>query len=90
MHERKCYDCGNVAIHIENVPPGVCCQLCKSQDTRLVKPKRESGYKITPYPIRIELEVTNGRNIVTMDLTQKGLAILITELQSALSLSYKY
>lgn len=36
-HQRKCWDCGNVAMHAENVVPGVLCAKCGSQDTRLVK-----------------------------------------------------
>lgn len=35
---RKCWNCGNVAEHADNITPDVCCQKCGSQDTRLVKP----------------------------------------------------
>lgn len=34
---RKCHDCGNVADHLDNIAPEVCCRNCGSQDTRLVK-----------------------------------------------------
>ncbi len=33
-HERRCHDCGNVAIHADNIAPEVCCKKCGSQDTR--------------------------------------------------------
>jgi len=36
--ERKCWACGNVAMHTDDVAPDVCCQKCGSQDTRLTKP----------------------------------------------------
>lgn len=36
-HWRKCYACGNVAIHSESVVPEVLCTQCGSQDTRLMK-----------------------------------------------------
>ena len=36
-HERKCFDCGNVAVHQDNIKPEVCCKKCGSQDTRVVK-----------------------------------------------------
>lgn len=37
MAKRLCWNCGNVADHSSDVTPGVCCQLCGSQDTRLLK-----------------------------------------------------
>lgn len=37
--KRKCWNCGNVAMHTDDVTPDVCCQLCGSQDTRLVREK---------------------------------------------------
>lgn len=36
--ERKCWTCGNVAMHEDNVTPWVLCKKCGSQDTRLTKP----------------------------------------------------
>lgn len=33
-HERKCWDCGNIAVHEDNVTPWVCCSMCGSRDTR--------------------------------------------------------
>lgn len=33
-HERKCWDCGNVAIHAKAITPEVLCSKCGSQDTR--------------------------------------------------------
>jgi hypothetical protein len=36
-HERKCWSCGNVAEHEDNVVPHVLCKQCGSQDTRLTK-----------------------------------------------------
>lgn len=32
--ERKCWDCGNVAEHEDNIVPHVLCKKCGSQDTR--------------------------------------------------------
>jgi hypothetical protein len=38
-HERKCYECGAVAEHFDNVAPEVCCKTCGSQNTnRVSKP----------------------------------------------------
>lgn len=37
--KRKCHDCGNVAMHTDDVVPGVLCQRCGSQDTRLTREK---------------------------------------------------
>lgn len=33
-HERRCFDCGSVAIHLDAVTPWVRCKQCGSQDTR--------------------------------------------------------
>jgi Zn ribbon nucleic-acid-binding protein len=33
-HERRCFDCGNVAIHEGDIVPLVNCHKCGSQDTR--------------------------------------------------------
>lgn len=38
-HLRKCWDCGSVAEHSDNVVPEVLCKKCGSQDTRIVKTK---------------------------------------------------
>lgn len=38
QHERKCHDCGNVAIHEDRITPWVLCKKCGSQDTRPTKP----------------------------------------------------
>lgn len=37
--KRKCWNCGNVAEHEDNVTPYVLCSICGSQDTRLVRDK---------------------------------------------------
>ena len=37
---RKCWECGNVADHEDNITPWVNCKKCGSQDTRLVKEKK--------------------------------------------------
>lgn len=37
IHERKCWDCGNVAEHESRIAPEVCCKKCGSQDTRATK-----------------------------------------------------
>lgn len=36
--ERRCWTCGNVAMHADDIAPDVCCQKCGSQDTRRTKP----------------------------------------------------
>lgn len=38
-HMRKCWDCGNVAEHSDNIVPEVLCKKCGSQDTRLIREK---------------------------------------------------
>lgn len=38
-HQRRCWDCGNVAEHSDSITPWVLCGKCGSQDTRRVKPK---------------------------------------------------
>jgi hypothetical protein len=37
LHERKCWSCGNVANHTDNIVPAVLCKKCGSQDTRPLK-----------------------------------------------------
>lgn len=37
--ERKCWDCGNIAEHADNVIPYVLCTKCGSQDTRPTRKK---------------------------------------------------
>lgn len=37
IHQRRCWDCDNIAEHSDNVAPEVCCKKCGSQDTRPVK-----------------------------------------------------
>ena len=44
--ERKCWTCGNVAMHADDVAPDVCCAKCGSQDTRRTKPSA-ADQKIT-------------------------------------------
>lgn len=41
LHERKCFDCGNVAWHASKVAPYVNCKKCGSQDTRWVRKPME-------------------------------------------------
>ena len=41
-HERKCWDCGNVAVHMKSITPEVLCTQCGSQDTRRVKGEKPS------------------------------------------------
>lgn len=36
-HVRKCWNCGNVGLHRDNITPYVLCAKCGSQDTRLSK-----------------------------------------------------
>lgn len=39
-HQRKCFDCGNVATHSDNIVPEVLCKVCRSQDTRAMPPSK--------------------------------------------------
>lgn len=41
LHERKCFDCGNVAWHAAKVAPYMNCKKCGSQDTRWVRKPME-------------------------------------------------
>lgn len=34
---RRCWDCGAINLHSDNITPEVCCKRCQSQDTRLMK-----------------------------------------------------
>lgn len=36
-HQRRCWECGNVAEHKDSITPWVLCSKCGSQDTRRVK-----------------------------------------------------
>ena len=38
VHELRCHDCGNVALHADSRTPYVLCPKCGSQDTRKTKP----------------------------------------------------
>jgi DNA-directed RNA polymerase subunit RPC12/RpoP len=42
--ERKCWSCGNVAMHEDDVTPGVLCKKCGSQDTRLLERSRPTDW----------------------------------------------
>jgi hypothetical protein len=37
VHFRRCWDCGAINRHSDNIAPEVCCKRCKSQDTRKMK-----------------------------------------------------
>ncbi len=37
--KRKCWQCGNIAMHEDNIVPHVNCKKCGSQDTRLIREK---------------------------------------------------
>lgn len=36
-HYRRCWSCGAINLHSDNIAPEVCCKRCRSQDTRLMK-----------------------------------------------------
>jgi DNA-directed RNA polymerase subunit RPC12/RpoP len=36
-HYRRCWECGAINLHSDNVTPEVCCKRCGSRDTRLMK-----------------------------------------------------
>lgn len=58
LHERKCWDCGNVAQHTDNVTPEVLCRKCGSQDTRATR--------VTNKPDRSKMDIPQNwvRNYV--------------------------
>ncbi len=41
-HKRKCWDCGNVALHDDSVVPHVLCKHCGSHDTRRLRESPQS------------------------------------------------
>ena len=41
-HERKCWECVNISVHLDNVVPYVRCFKCNSQDTRPTKKQSPS------------------------------------------------
>ena len=48
-HQRRCWDCGNVAEHSDSITPWVLCGKCGSQDTRRVKllePQKYPEYQV--------------------------------------------
>lgn len=58
--QRKCWDCGNVAMHADNIVPWVLCTKCGSQDTRLVRKP-----ELPPtHPSRCEQELTAAQQRV--------------------------
>jgi DNA-directed RNA polymerase subunit RPC12/RpoP len=36
-HYRRCWDCGAISLHADNVTPEVLCKRCGSQDTRMIR-----------------------------------------------------
>ena len=47
-HQRKCWDCGNVAEHADSVVPHVLCKLCGSQDTRRIRTPEPIAFRQLP------------------------------------------
>jgi len=39
---RKCWGCGKIQIHQDDIVPGVLCRFCGSQDTRLLKEETQA------------------------------------------------
>lgn len=60
-HERKCWDCGNIAEHESDITPGVLCKRCGSQDTR-----RTKKAKRTP----TDAELIAAMNLVSEYITE--------------------
>lgn len=48
QHERKCWSCGSIAIHEDNITPEVCCKKCGSQDTRSLRSTLMDAVTIKP------------------------------------------
>lgn len=82
--ERKCWTCGNVAMHADDVAPDVCCAKCGSQDTRRTKPSardqamadREEQARVGALLARCSfVQMTDGHSprrwLVTVDVNGK-------------------
>lgn len=59
-HERKCHDCGNVAMHERAITPEVLCSKCGSQDTRRTDRRRVNHEKLMEVRHRDGTVVTQG------------------------------
>lgn len=77
-HDRQCHDCGNVAIHMDNVVPHVICQKCGSQDTRLVRMPKISP---APPPVGkgVAAKTTTSLKISAVNISIEGDAETIQE-----------
>lgn len=80
-HERKCWDCGNVATHECSITPGVLCKQCGSQDTRKVKAKEKHRHSqfysklsllLEEYDVDILPVLTNGVTFVNVQFNRDG------------------
>ena len=78
-HQRRCWDCGDVAEHSDSVTPWVLCGKCGSQDTRRTERNIEqTQWKRTEFTSiwfgpDIELIVVqNGRSYESWQWTARG------------------
>lgn len=65
-HERKCWDCGNVAEHEDNVVPHVLCKKCGSQDTRAVKKPVATVAELHPVQLKVSRDRAHLNSKVTL------------------------
>ncbi len=87
-HKRKCWDCGNVAVHMKSIVPEVLCTKCGSQDTRRIKgDKPKPSIKVTSVFGESRIEVSDGVNAIALGLTKNGIEALIGELQTVLDMA---
>ncbi len=87
-HQRKCWDCGNIAVHTDNIVPQVLCKQCGSQDTRRVKEEGpKPGLTVTSVFGESRIAITDGMNRIELSLTRRGVESLIDELQTVLELA---
>ena len=88
-HKRKCWNCGNIAVHMKSIVPEVLCTKCGSQDTRRIKGDKPKPFiKVTTQFLEIpRIEVSDGVNSIKLGLTRNGIESLIGELQTILDMT---
>ncbi len=71
-HKRKCWDCGSVAVHMDNIVPEVLCKQCGSQDTRRLKDdKPKPGIKVMSVFGDTKIEITDGVHAISLGITSE-------------------
>lgn len=87
-HKRKCWNCGNIAVHMKSIVPEVLCTKCGSQDTRRIKGDAPKPFiTVTTVLGDSRIEVSDGVNSIKLGLTRNGIESLIGELQTILDMT---